>query len=116
MTGNKDCFVEIIYQDKGKVTFGDNNKGNIIATGKVKISGIIFSDVYLVNGLKHNLLSISQLCDKGFHVMFKTKTCKVNDNNGNLICYGKRHGNVYTLDFNEVHEKCIIAIDEEVKL
>ena len=116
MTGNKDCFVEIQYQDKGKVTFGDNNKGNIIATGKVKISGIIFGDVYLVNGLKHNLLSISQLCDKGFNVMFKAKTCKVNDNSGKLICCGKRHGNVYTLDFDRVHEKCIIALDEEVKL
>ena len=47
----------------GKVTFGDNVKGKIIGIGQVgKKDSTYNEDVLLVNGLKHNLLSISQLC------------------------------------------------------
>jgi hypothetical protein len=32
--------------------------------------GLSIENVFLVNGLKHNLLSISQLCDKGYKIIF----------------------------------------------
>ena len=59
------------------MTFSDDKKGNIIGVGKVaKSPSQINDDVMLVHGLKHNLRSISQLCDKGtklsllfFHVI-----------------------------------------------
>ena len=51
----------------GDVTFGDNSKGQIKGIGKIGNKFFIFiENVLLVNGLKYNLLSISQLCDKGF--------------------------------------------------
>jgi hypothetical protein len=34
-------------------------------------------DVLLVDGLKHNLLSVSQMCERGFEVMFMSKDCKI---------------------------------------
>ena len=47
-------------------TFGDNAKGRIIGQGNIgNVTFSLIESVLLVDGLKHNLLSISQLCDKG---------------------------------------------------
>ena len=35
-------------------------------------------DVLFVDGLKHNLLSVSQICDKGCEILFTAKDCRVN--------------------------------------
>ena len=49
------------------VTFGDNSKGHIIGFGKIYITPSNFiKNVLYVRGLKHNLISISQLSDKGY--------------------------------------------------
>jgi len=62
------------------VTFGDNSKGKIEGKGLISDSVHTYIyDVYYVNGFKHNLLSISQLCDKGYSVSFNELECKVVD-------------------------------------
>jgi hypothetical protein len=54
-----------------KVTFGDNLKGKDIGVGNIGCkSSPSIEKVFLVNNLKHNLLSISQLYDKGYKIMF----------------------------------------------
>jgi len=53
------------------VSFGDGKKGFIFCVGKIGISEEHSIDnVYYVNGLKYNLLSLSQICDKGNKVRF----------------------------------------------
>jgi len=70
MTGDKSKFVSIIFKH---VTYGDN-KGRILGRGSIGDNSILLiHDVLYVEGLKHNLLSISQLCHKGYQVIFKTK-------------------------------------------
>ena len=65
MTEDKSMFTSLSSKDDGYVTFGDNSKGKIIGIGNVgKEPSPIIENVLLVNGLKYNLLSISQLCDK----------------------------------------------------
>ena len=66
MTGNKDMLTNIVYSNGGLVTFGDNSKGYVIGKGDVSNNGIS----NIVKNLKLNLLSISQLCDKGFNISF----------------------------------------------
>lgn len=48
-------------------------------------------NVYLVQGLKANLISVSQLCDEGLMVVFTSVECKAVDNNEKtiLICNGR---------------------------
>jgi len=47
--------------ESGSVTFGDDFKGKIIGTGNIKIdSSPLIKIIALIEGLKHNLLSISQ--------------------------------------------------------
>ena len=62
------------------MTFGDNGKGRIIGHGSIgNNSSSLIENVLLVDGLKHNLLSISQLCDKGFKVIFESSHCIIKD-------------------------------------
>ena len=50
--------------------------GKIIGKGTIgNKSNFFIEDVLLVDGLKHNLLSISQLCDKGYIVKFESNAC-----------------------------------------
>jgi len=47
------------------VAFGNGKSGSIVGIGKIGESlSHSIEDVYLVDGLKHNLLSVSQLYDK----------------------------------------------------
>ena len=39
---------------------------------KVKAGNVLF-----VDGLKHNLLSVNQMCDKGNEVVFRSNNCVV---------------------------------------
>ena len=71
MTGDPTIFATLSKQNGGHVTFGDNSQGKII--GKGNISGNpspLIENVFLVDKLKYNLLSISQLCDKGYKIKF----------------------------------------------
>ena len=53
----------------GSVHFGDNNKAKVIGKGTIPTPGMSrLSNVYLVEGLKTNLLSVSQLCDSQHEV------------------------------------------------
>ena len=53
----------------GTVAFGGKQKGRITGAGKIGIHPYPFIDnVLFVEGFKHNLLSISQLCESGYGV------------------------------------------------
>jgi len=61
------------YHEGGTVTFGDDSKGKIVGISNIILgSSPLIENVVLVDGLKHNLLSFSQLCDKGFKVILMT--------------------------------------------
>ena len=87
------------YDEGGTVTFGDDSKGTIIGIGNIKIGASpLIENVVLVDGLKHNLLSISQLCDRGLKVVFDESSCKIFDCKTNdCILTGFRENNVYII-------------------
>ena len=43
-----------------------------------------------VDGLKANLLSISQICDNGLNVLFTKYKCEILDGRGDYMCIGVR--------------------------
>ena len=72
------------YHEGGTVTFGDDSKGKIVSIGSIKLgSSPMIENIDLVDGLKHNLLSISQLCDRGFKVVFDDLACNILDRQAN---------------------------------
>ena len=68
--------------------------------------------MYFFYGLKHNLLSVGQLVDKGYHLQFTKKTCMVRDKHGKVIgIETKSRGNVFQLNPSEM--TCLVAkVDE----
>ena len=78
MMGDSNLFSKFKKKNGGNVTFGDNAKGKVIGIGTIgKDSSICIDNMLLVDGLKHNLLSVSQLCDKRYKVTFDLSTCLV---------------------------------------
>ena len=63
----------------------------------------------LVEGLAYNLLSISQLCDKGCKVTFDSQACTIFESNSKIVKFtGKRVNNMYMINLDELaHEICV---------
>jgi hypothetical protein len=56
---------------KEYVTFGDDKKGKVIGTGIIKVNDhFTLNDVALVDKLRYNLFSVSQLVDVNLDVLF----------------------------------------------
>lgn len=68
----------------GIVTFDGNQKGKI-GVGKISIHPYPpIENVLFIEGMKHNLLSMSQLCDNGHNVSFDKEGYVVQNNGGIL--------------------------------
>ena len=74
------------------VTFGNDAPGKIRGKGLVSLNSKgKAQDVLFVDGLKHNLLSVSQVCDRGCEVVFTSKEWKIKYVSlGQLVSKGKR--------------------------
>jgi len=64
-------FLTLPMKEGGNVKFGGNQSGKIIGTWTIGNSSISINNVWLVDDLEHNLLSISQFCDNGYEKKFK---------------------------------------------
>ncbi|CAJ2654631.1 unnamed protein product [Trifolium pratense] len=117
MTGDKRLFSKLTLKEGGSVGFGGNQKGKIIGTGTVGNSSLSINDVWLVDGLKHNLLSISQFCDNGYVVVFIKESCTVSKQSDNSIVFkGMRKNNVYKINLSDLNEQkvvCLLTLSEE---
>ncbi|KAA0048228.1 gag-pol polyprotein [Cucumis melo var. makuwa] len=91
MTGNKSYFTNLNDCVTGHVTFGDGAKREIIAKGNIDKDDLPrLNDVRYVDGLKGNLISISQLCDQGYKVSFDDIGCVVMNKENQICMSGKR--------------------------
>lgn len=69
-------------------------------------------NVYDVLGLKHYLLSISQICDKRNNVLFTSADSTVtNTRSGNLVLKKRRHDNVYKVDIMDPLESELTCLN-----
>ena len=75
-------------------------KGLIIGICNIKIGlSSLIENIALVEGLKHNLLSISQLYDKDLRIIFYDSTCDIIDEKSNSrVLFYFRENNIYIID------------------
>jgi len=93
------------------VGFGGNQTGKIIGSGTIGNSSISIYNVWLVDGLRHNLLSINQFCDNGYDVLFVKSNCTViNKYNQSIVFKGKRRNNVYKVNFSELTDQKVLCL------
>jgi hypothetical protein len=58
------------------VTFRDDKKGKVLGTGVIKVNDFFtLNDVALVDRLRYNMLSVSQLVDADLSVFFTSLIC-----------------------------------------
>jgi hypothetical protein len=116
MTEDKGKFLSLSESKSGNITFGNDAPGKIKGKGMVSLSNGKGKDqdVLLLDGLKHNLLSVSQMCDRGCEVVFTSKDCKIKSvTSGQVVSKGIRTGNnVYVLKENR--EECHLSRHDEI--
>jgi len=72
--------------------------------------------VLFVERLKHNLLSISQLCDKRLKVIFESDYCTIlQKESKEVVLKGMRHNNIYLIDLDNASSSnitCLVVKEE----
>jgi hypothetical protein len=113
MTGNKKWFSSLTpLSHKEYVTFGDDKKGKVLGTGVIKVNDCFnLNDVALVDMLRYNLLSVSQLCDADLSVVLRKSDSHVLDSSCKHVCGISRIGNVFQTDFSSTQSslRCLIS-------
>src|SRR4051812_29874974 len=111
-------FQSMELKSGGDVRFGGNQKGKIIGSGTIGNGNYpSITNVLLVEGLTHNLLSISQLSDNGYDIIFNQKSSKaVGQKDGSILFTGKRKNNVYKTNLQDLKNQkvtCLKFVSEE---
>ncbi|KAJ9542569.1 hypothetical protein OSB04_029075 [Centaurea solstitialis] len=124
MTGNRSFLEDFTTFNGGYVAFGDNPRGGKVS-GKGKVTGGKLTlevqsrislvnkvqkvyrsqEVYYVDQLRYNLMSVSQVCDKKFFTLFSETECMILSpkfviDESFILLRTPRKDNVYCLDLN----------------
>ncbi|XP_059635232.1 uncharacterized protein LOC132277390 [Cornus florida] len=120
MAGDGSKFNSLKQFDGGNVIFGDNQRAKIVGIGTVSKSEKLpeIHEVLLVKGLKHNLLSVSQLCNSGKEVCFNKERCNVIDLESKQVLFSANRSsrNVYTVIEESQVTQCNLTTCDEAKL
>eukprot|EP00253_Pinus_taeda_P003057 PITA_03057 len=115
MIGDKEKLHSYIALEKEKnVSFGNDTpavikgKGFVFLKEKVKAGNVMY-----VDGLKHNLLSVSQMCDQGNEEVFGSNGCVVRElDTGETMIKGTRtQNNLYILKGGQ--QQCYLSKNDE---
>jgi hypothetical protein len=113
MTRDKGWFSSLVpVVTKRYITFGDNGRWCVLSEGEIKVSDkITHKRVALVQSLGYNLLSVSQLLDEGFEVLFRPSGSRILDSRGDLVYVVVLEGQVFRADFSQSSgvERCFLA-------
>jgi hypothetical protein len=96
------------------ITFRDRNQGLVKGLGKIAISpDHSISNVFLVDSLDYNLLSVSQLCKMGYNCLFTDVGVTVFRRSDDSVAFkGVIDGQLYLVDFNDNQtelDTCLIS-------
>jgi hypothetical protein len=88
MTGDKKWFFSLIPLSHMKyVTFRNDKKGKVLGIDVIKINDhFTLIDVALVDKMRYNLFSISQLVDTYLEVLFCKSDSHILDSSGKRVC------------------------------
>ena len=109
MTSDMRKFVKFKNLDGGIVRVGNNVAYHIIGIGSITLDGKTnIDDANFFDCLKHNLLNVGHLVDKGYLLQFIEKTFIIKEKDGKFIGTSTRiRGNVFQLNPNKI--TCLVA-------
>ncbi|XP_052622759.1 uncharacterized protein LOC111896584 [Lactuca sativa] len=105
MTGDISQLSKIQSFNGGYVSLAGGDGGKITQRGTVTNGVLSFENVNFAPELKHSLLSVSQICDKGYSTHFTDKECMILKPGivipeEWILVKSKRAGNAYIIDMN----------------
>ncbi|GJU46357.1 retrovirus-related pol polyprotein from transposon TNT 1-94 [Tanacetum coccineum] len=110
MTDVKSYLHKYMEQLGPKVVFGDDSTCVTEGYGSIKCNGIVFTKLAFVNGLKYNLINISQLCDAKYIVQFDEKRGTIFNSNKEIVMIALKVRDVYVLDMtSSAQESCFFV-------
>jgi hypothetical protein len=115
MTGEKmftSC--DMIENPTERIAFGGNGGGTVVDLGKIAISiNHSISDVYLVESLDYNLLSVSQLCEVGYNCLLTNEGVTIFRRGDDSVAFkGELKRRLYLVDFTSDKaqlDTCLLA-------
>ena len=119
MTGDKSWIKDMESYAGGYVRFGNEEKAKITARGELKLlKGALKAEVQFVEKLKHNLLSVSQLCEDGYQVRFNSSGFDIIEvKSEKVVGKGYKEEDLYFLSDEEHKEEvCGVSIEEESRM
>jgi hypothetical protein len=116
MTGDRDKFLTLRKERDGSISFGNDDSSKIIGKGTIRIGNKNekAENVLLVEDMKHNLLSVSQMCEQGHKITFDSQKCEIRkEGSGKLVATAARtSSNIYVL--SEIgYENCCLGKEDE---
>ncbi|GJY51867.1 hypothetical protein Tco_0442714 [Tanacetum coccineum] len=102
MTSVKSYLHKYVEQPGPKVVFGDNSSCITEGYDLINCGGIVFTKGSFVNGLKYNLISISQLCDAKCIIQFDDKQGTIFNANKEIVLIAPRRNDVYVLNMSSL--------------
>jgi hypothetical protein len=105
MMGEKKMFTSYVKNkdSQDSIIFGDGNQVKVKGLVKIAItSEHSISNVFLVESLGYNLLSVSQLCNMGYNCLFTNVDVSIfRRSDGSLAFKGVLDGKLYLVDFSK---------------
>jgi hypothetical protein len=84
----------------------------MLLEGEIKVSDKFTPGrVALVQSFGFNLLSVSQLLDEGFEMLFRPGSSRILDSRGDLVCMVVPEGQIFRADFSQSSgvARCFLA-------
>ena len=102
MAYDKELFEELRNTEVKRMRIGNGEYLEVKGKGTVAITSYegtkFVSDVLFVPKIDQNLLSVGQLLDKGYKVLFENKQCLIKDANGRDLFNVKMKGKIFALN------------------
>ena len=75
MTRDQNKFISLKKGKSGSVVFGNDSTVKVLGKGVVNLRNekVKATNVYLVECLKNNILSVSKMCDQGYTLIFNSQ-------------------------------------------
>ncbi|GJY88184.1 retrovirus-related pol polyprotein from transposon TNT 1-94 [Tanacetum coccineum] len=109
MTGNLKLLCNFVEKYLGIVRFGNDQFAPILGYKDLVQGNTTIKRAYYVEGLNHNLFSVSQFCDADLEVAFRKSTCFVRDLQGNDLLTGNHGSDLYTISLQETTSSTLIC-------
>ncbi|XP_045802027.1 uncharacterized protein LOC123895611 [Trifolium pratense] len=116
MTGHRDWLLEFDDNFKSKVKFADDSAISVEGKGKVMVqrkngNHTFVTDVLFVPTMKHNMLSLGQLLEKGFNYSTKDHCIEVFDPQNKLIIKAPLSKNrTFKVNFQASEVQCFSSL------